>query len=244
MSQNLTRRTALTLGAAALAVPALASEKRRVLFIGNSFTAEHDVPSLFKNIAESLGYPVEIDAVLQNGAFLADHAPGRASRIRLITDRNPDIVVLQEHSLAAFKPKEGARSFKAIVDYRFSGKHMIYFAPWPRRSGHKLYSQDGMPQSPGEMVDRSEAHLRQAAWFDMSLASGPVARIGRAWLLAEGITLHRGDRYHANLSGAWLAALMLVRTAGFTSSAPPFVPDGMSTTTAKRLYQIARMVAP
>lgn len=244
LTNTLTRQVALALIAASAASPVVAKNQRRVLFIGNSFTLQHDLPDLFARISQSLGYGVEVTTVAKNGAYLADHAPDRASRIDLISDHDPDIVVLQEHSLAALNPDESSRSFRAIHDYRFSRKRIVYFAPWPRAEGHKLYSQVGMPRSPSEMVDMTERHLNQSMSFDMSLGSKQLARIGKAWLLAQGISLYARDGYHASLEGAWLAALMLVRTMGFTSSAPPYVPDGMSTLTARRLYQIARMVAP
>lgn len=237
MAHDLTRRA--TLGLAAVAASAASAKvKRHVLFVGNSFTAEHDVPALFKELAGQFGYSLTVDAVLANGAFLADQIADRA--LAKVSDADPDILILQDHSTAALTEANRQKSVEALLRFKDFRARKIIFEPWPRQDGHALLREPGMPGSSREMVEWTERHYQQIA----PSIQADIARIGRAWMLADGIDLHRGDRYHANLAGAWFAALILVRTAGLTSSAPPYVPDGLSTLTAKRLYQIARMVAP
>ncbi|MEM7210525.1 MAG: hypothetical protein AAF479_01330 [Pseudomonadota bacterium] len=235
---RLTRRNFSAAGLSALAGPALGASRRDVLFVGNSFTAEHNVPILFQQLAESFGYSVSTNAIIANGAFLADQIAEGALAKAAQSDAN--ILILQDHSTAALSAENRAKSTNAFLRFGILPARKIIFETWPRQDGHPLLSKPGMPGSAREMVERTERHYLQLA----PRIDADIARIGRAWMLADGISLHRGDRYHANLAGAWFAALILVRTAGLTASAPPYVPDGLSTLTAKRLYQIARMVAP
>jgi hypothetical protein len=235
---QLTRRTVTATGLAAIASPVLASAKRRVLFVGNSFTDEHDVPGLFRNLAVNFGYSVETEAIIENGAFLLDQIANGAYDRAIAHD--PDILILQDHSTAALTAENRSKSGRAILKFGNLLPRKILFEPWPRERGHKLYSQPEMPETPRQMVEHITRHHQQMA----SMINAQVAPVARAWMLADGITLHRDDGYHANLAGAWLTALVLVRTAGMTSSAHPHIPDGLSILTAKRLYQIARMVAP
>ena len=68
-----------------------------------------------------------------------------------------------------------------------------------------------------------------------------VAPVCLAWVEAgeQGIDLFARDGYHANPSGAWLAAMMLARALGIVApeAAPP--PDGVDLGTGAALAGIA-----
>ena len=68
-----------------------------------------------------------------------------------------------------------------------------------------------------------------------------TAPIGLAWLEAEteDIDLFAADGYHANATGAWLAAMMLARAIGITDPYSVRPPDGISPQTAAFLAELA-----
>jgi hypothetical protein len=221
--------------------PAWATDPIRVLFIGNSFTLQHDMPSLVAELARQSGQPITPITVAQNGAFVADTVPDRFAALELVHNHDPDRIVVQEHSTAAFQGDDTWKSLSALMRFRFLRAHVVYFAPWPRAPGHVYYRTKNAPRSPQEMVEGSETHLRKAATLDGPPRTGAVAPVGRAWLQGAELPLHAADGYHASLTGAWLTALVLARTLGFALENPQ-LPQRV--TEPGRLARIARAVAP
>ncbi len=217
---SLRRRTALALLFGAAAHPAWTGELRRVLFIGNSFTAEHDIPSLFAEIAAQSGHELLTHRLTRNGASLTHQLD---TGLAAIAELHPDVLVLQDHSTVALTEEARQRSIEAINRFGEHGPPVrVLFETWPRRAGHALYRRRGMPSDPGAMMELVSGHYARwrgsPGWF--------VAPVGQAWRLAEGIDLYASDGYHANRSGAWLSALLLARTAGLAPSRPK-APHGV-----------------
>lgn len=70
----------------------------RVLFIGNSYTAANDLPGMVRDLANSVGRDVEIEAVVPGGWWLRDHASS-PDTLNRIAEGGFDYVVLQEQSM-------------------------------------------------------------------------------------------------------------------------------------------------
>jgi hypothetical protein len=237
----LTRRQALALGAASVAVPARAAEALRVLFIGNSFIIEHDVPGMFADIARQGGRDVAVDMIAEGGASLADVLAERDAH-EIYAEYDPSLIVLQDYSTAALHPERAKRSHAALQSFCDPSVARLLFATWPRAEGHKLYRQSGMPRTPAEMTNRVEQHYSARICPDLVGQAGMrVAPVGRAWMLGTGLPLHRGDGYHASRTGAWLSALVLARTMGWAPDRPE-PPYGVKS--PGRLIRIARTVVP
>ncbi len=237
----LTRRAALAGALAALSGPAFAAQPIRVLFVGNSFITQHDVPALFADIAGQAGHRIETRLIARNGAFVVDQFKDRFDLLDQVEAHDPQIVVVQPHSTAGLTEDNRSRSFRRLHDFRFLYRRVVYMAPWPRRAGHALYSQPGMPADPQAMVDLTEQHLASVLSFDLSLPRAQIAPVGRAWLLGEGISLYAPDGYHATRTGAWLAALVIARTLGLAPDRPT-PPPGVKS--LGPLVRIAATVAP
>lgn len=243
MPDHLTRRTMLGMSAGAIVSPALSNEPLRVLFIGNSFTLEHDLPNLFADIVRQTGQDIHVDMIAQGGAHLADYLEGTSVR-EIYEAYRPDRIVLQDYSTVALESAAAVRSYQAIQAFceLWPYASRFLFATWPRREDHRLFNQPNMPDSAAEMNRLTERHYGEAAecgfWERNNVRVAPV---GRAWILGTGLALHRSDGYHASLTGAWLSALVLARTMGLAPSRP-VAPDGVKV--PARLHQIARMVAP
>ncbi|MEL6476778.1 MAG: hypothetical protein AAFR17_05560 [Pseudomonadota bacterium] len=217
---GLTRR-ALIGGLAGLPLAARGGEARRVLFVGNSFTYEHDLPGMVARIAAASGCALTVLTRAEGGASLAQHAaqPGLAQDLAWF---RPDWIVLQDFSTEPLTEAGRIRSTRAVAEILAeTAARPVFFATWPRRAGHSLYRTPGMPAGPAAMAALVEVHYAALA----ETHQGRLAPAGRAWItaLARGLAPHRGDDYHANASGAWLAALTLARAMGhdLSRATPP-----------------------
>lgn len=240
--RRLNRRIALGLIAgASMPFVAIADQPLRVLFVGNSFIIEHDLPLLFADIARQGGHSIHVDVIAAGGAYLAD-VLAQKDAYDLYRDYDPQLIVLQDHSTVALDAEAAARSRRAMSSLCRLPVRRILFATWARAEGHRLYNQPGMPATPVEMTDLTERHYQARHCPSLAEASLSIsAPVGRAWLLGNGLPLHRSDGYHASLTGAWLSALVLARTAGLAPDAPT-APDGVAF--PGRLAQIARLIVP
>ncbi len=222
--------------------PVVADEPLRVLFIGNSFTIEHNLPELFAGIVRQAGTEVDVDMIAEGGAHLADHFEAMPP-YRMYQQYNPDVIILQDFSTAALHPEHAAKSTRALMSFcRNLRVRKVLFETWPREEGHQLYRQPGMPRTPSEMKDIVTRHYSSSDCPSMlEKHMTRHARVGLAWILGTGLPLYHPDKYHASLTGAWLSALVIARTLGLAPKRP-IAPEGVRVT--GRLVQIARMVAP
>ena len=245
-SRPLSRRVFLAVATSALATPALARFPQTVpdglvFFVGNSFTRQHGVPALVCRIATRTATVARCHPNTNNGAKLWQSVETARSYSRERGSRVPGTVVLQDHSLEPLTAEGRARSAEAMAVYAAQFERTVLFETWPRRAGHHLYSRPGEPSGPDEMVALVHEHYAaQAARLNAELAP-----IGLAWPAATsaGLDLYAADGYHANLRGAWLAAMMLAAAIGLPDpySAPP--PGGVDPGIAARLSDIARSQA-
>jgi len=212
---TLTRRLVL---AAALLWPAVgtgAEPLRRVLFIGNSFTHQHGIPSRVAALAAAGGRPLDPHAITRNGATLAGHLADPVVRATL--GWGWEAVVLQGFSTTPLHPdrREAAAEAVRVMQRLAPGAQIVMFTAWPRRADHPLYARAAdpgstAPRSPAEMARAGTEHAVALA-ADLGLSVAPVAE---AWVAAmdAGTALHAPDGYHANRAGAALTARVLWQT--------------------------------
>ncbi|MEM6971842.1 MAG: hypothetical protein AAF577_03475 [Pseudomonadota bacterium] len=192
--------------------------QHRVLFIGNSFTYEHDVPALVVGRAEAEGYRLA-HAVLAEGGARLSLTLSMTGVADVLRHGDWDAVVLQDHSTTALDPayaREG-RAAVRFAAWMVSPAPVVLFTPWARAEGHPLYSRREL--RPGVAPPRTPAAMTAAtsAQAEMLLADLPNLRhapVARAWAdaIAAGAALHAPDRYHANMAGAALTAEVLWAT--------------------------------
>ena len=236
------RRAVLAGAAATLASPALARFPATVpdglvFFVGNSFTRQHGIPALVCGIAQASGTLAKCHPHTANGAWLDASADFAQS---ILIERGaplPGAVVLQDHSIAPLTPAGRQRSARAIRTWSAAFEQTVLFETWPRRADHPIYLDRNRPRSPEGMADIVHDHYANQA-YDLGAATAPI---GLAWVEAETfeIDLYAADGYHANLAGAWLAAMMLARALDLPDpyAAPP--PDGLDPGVAAELAEIA-----
>ncbi len=189
----------------------------RFLFIGNSYTLQHDVPGL---VAARLGDEADTEtAMVADGGQVLERYVNDPRVTRRLAEIEWDVIVLQGHSRAAFDVERRA-GFNRAVDW-FStqaaaeGAALLLVQTWPRRAGHGFYgrpAEDGVhhpPRSPSEMAERVEALYAAAA----ARVGARIAPVGRCWAAASDMNaLYAEDGSHASPAGAALAADVIALT--------------------------------
>ena len=191
----------------------------RVLFIGNSYTYGHDLPTLISQIADAAGQPARFDTTMiaVGGATLRDHWQAEATRAAL-RQGGWDYVVLQEQSLLPIdNPAEMhtfVRLFAREIE-RQGGKTVLYLT-WARQNA---------PATQRALNDAYERIAREI--------QAVVVPVGIAWQNARSahpsIILYEADQSHPTLAGSYLAACVFYATLYHKS------PAGVANTTGGAL---------
>ncbi len=168
---------------------------RRVLFIGNSFTARNNVPAMVADMARQRGMELHSELIQKGGASLKQHWNSGALQAH---EKEPfDTIVLQEQSTL---PGKNAARFHENVRL-FAGKvhdaDLVLYSTWARAD------------------EPAKQQAITAAYASIGEEVGArVAPVGTAFeaLLASGVKLHDKDKSHASLLGSYVAACVLFAT--------------------------------
>lgn len=192
-----------------------AQQTKQVLFIGNSYTANHDIPSIISNIASSAGNTLLYNAHTPGGAQFAQHATN-ATVDALIRRGGWDAVVLQEQSqLPSFRPADVrvmvypyATQLVDKVRAVDSCTEVIFYNTWGRQRGDtqncsyypNVCTYEGMDD---ELFTNYEAMAR-----DNEATLSPVGRVWRYLNVNyPNLNLYENDESHQNRVGAYAIAL-------------------------------------
>ncbi len=222
-------------------VPVGPVESRRVLFIGNSYTASNNLPGVIAAFADATPTTeIDFESVTQGGAQLATHIY-QTDGLTRVEEGSFDTVVLQAQSLEpAFFQGDffpAASVFSEAIEE--AGAKAVWFATWARREDNEVYQQWGL-DGPEDMTQRLEDAYRQAA----GERGGTLARVGATWMSAfeasPGVALHSGDGSHPSRLGTFVAACTLFEAI---FGQPPVMPDppplGVSVQEAQLLCPLA-----
>ncbi|MEM9063524.1 MAG: hypothetical protein AAGD13_23950 [Pseudomonadota bacterium] len=199
-----------------------------VFFVGNSFTRQHDIPAQVCRIAEAASVPLYCHRRTANGAKLYESVFFAQAITRERGSPVPGTLVLQDHSLEPVTPEGRRRSADAIAIYAAQFEKTVIQETWPRRAGHRLYTEAGMPKSPDDMTALVRSHYAAQA----RRTGARVAPVALAWqrAIADGHELHARDGYHANETGARLTALVLAAALGVQIEANDALAEIAATT--------------
>ncbi len=202
----------------------------RVLFVGNSFTARHDVPDLVARFAAGHGVRIAHRLIAAGGASLRRHwNAGEAARA--IGRGTWDAVVLQEQSTLPVRDPARLRanvaSFAPVV--AAAGAKLVLYATWARADAPEAQ----------RVIDR--AYAAAAASSDAI-----VAPVGAAWARLRRRRapplLHDADGSHATLAGAYVAAAVLAGALVGRGAVKALAVDGVASGEAMILIAAARAV--
>lgn len=204
-----------------------------ILFIGNSMTYYHDMPTaIFEKMAASAGFDVTVRSVTAGGRFLWEHLslddePARAAKAALAADKAGvyDFVVLQEGMPDLYTRTEsfyGAVRTLAGRIRTLGAKPVLYARMGNKRGNPELDD----PACTYEHVYQTivEAHETISQELDI-----PVAwAVRAAYEMNEGplpFDLYDPDRSHPSYAGSYVAALC-VFTALFGADPTMITYDG------------------
>ncbi|HVL12687.1 MAG TPA: SGNH/GDSL hydrolase family protein [Gemmata sp.] len=193
----------------------------RVLFVGNSLTAGHDVPGLVQALAAAGGVRVEYRASIIPGASLEDQwaAVGPRDALRETEFR---FVVLQQGPSTLPESRENLTLWAGrwAEEARKHGAAPALYMVWPNRK-----QRDG--------VALAAQSYRAAA----DACGGKILPAGEAFreaLAADpDVPLFDADDFHASEAGAYLASLVI--THGLTGIRPSTAPDDLTLMSGARL---------
>jgi lysophospholipase L1-like esterase len=167
-------------------------EKKRILFVGNSFLNRHNVPKL---VAELSPEEIEVELLQKGGASLRRHLNANlAEKLPLF-----DVVVLQEQSTLPIKnEKRFFENVKEIHSANKSNSAIVLFSTWPKLD------------EPHNGAVLHDAYHRIAS--EVSAAVAPVGQAFTEYTAGPKSELYDKDGIHASAKGAQLAAQILVQT--------------------------------
>jgi hypothetical protein len=183
-----------------------------VLFLGNSYTAGNNLPSMIEELARSAGLHVTTGALTRGGTTLAEHLadPETASTL---DDSTWNVVVLQEASMIpAAEDLRQTEMYPAgrelATQIRHADAQPLLFSTWAYSGG---WPEVGLPAyaTMQAAVDGGYATLAH----ELGTARAPV---GAAWSEAlrqmPDVPLWTEDGSHPSLYGSYLAACVLYGT--------------------------------
>lgn len=180
---------------------------KRILFIGNSYTA--GIASTLKAFVKASPHrQVHLEFITPGGKNLVFHAD-QAKTIQRIRKGHWDIVVLQDQSQTpALMPERFATGSKRIHDViSKSGARTAYYQTWGRRDGDAR-NKELLPTFE-KMQDALSKAYASAARRDEAI----LVPVGEAWRTLRqqdpelGLQLYRNDGSHPSPSGAYLATV-------------------------------------
>ena len=172
----------------------------KILFVGNSKTYVHDIPTKFEKIASNKGYQVTVSSVTRGGATLKELANDYNSKI---TSTAYDCVIMQEQTDAYANGgstySNGINTIKQLVTSKNNNVKTYVRALWILKSS-----------SSNEL---SKAYNATEKYAEAS--SSGVIYDGKAFEYSKnqypGINLF-GDERHQSEAGAYLSALVIYKT--------------------------------
>jgi hypothetical protein len=210
-----------------------------VLFVGNSYTYYHDMPSIFADLMRAGGQEVVVGVVAAGGQTLSDHATSTRTLER-IEANNWDYVIIQEQSVIPSKQGEreqqmypSARTLDKAI--RENGGNTVLFMTWGRRDG---LTSEGFPDFASMQAQLSAGYLEIG-----NELGAIVAPVGIAWQNAVARSsqseLWDSDGSHPSKNGSYLAACVFYATIREESPEGLSYLAGLSRETAQSLQAIA-----
>lgn len=192
---------AVTVACSTSALAPRVTGSTRVLFIGNSLTYVHDVPSLVQSIARQVNDTGLVTAYVAFPDFALEDHWNEGTAGRALKGQSWEFVVMQQgpSSLPANREHlaHWSRTFAPVI--RAAGATPVLYQVWPQ-IGRRA-------DAPAVLVSYANAARE---------VGGRLAAAGAAWdsvlAMNEPLAVYSSDGLHASPYGAWLAAVVLYAT--------------------------------
>lgn len=187
---------------------------KRVLFIGNSYTATNNLPQMIADAAASTGDVLEFDMQVPGGYTFELHSENPTT-LELIAEGTWDIVVLQEQSQIPSFPIAQvevecfpfARVLDSLIREANACTETMFFMTWGRKDGDAMNCPTWPPVCTYAGMDSllHERYMMMGADNDAE-----VSPVGAVWHLIRDthpeIELYLGDGSHPSAAGSYAAA--------------------------------------
>jgi hypothetical protein len=185
-------------------------QETNVLFIGNSFTFMNNMPTMFKEIAESKGKKVYVDSVVEGGKDLKHHS-SQVETYEKIKTKKWDYLILQGHSNELAQPESKidintlpyAKKIVDSVRATNSCVQIVMYMTWAYKNGNPKWSVISSYDSMQYRIKNQ--YLRFADLLDAR-----VSPVGEVWknvrVNYSGINLYDPDNQHPSPAGSYLSA--------------------------------------
>jgi hypothetical protein len=223
-------------------------QRKEVLFVGNSYTYQNNLPQLVSNIATSFGDTLNYDSSLLGGATFNIHSTNLAT-LSKISQEPWDYVVLQGQSQEpSLSPGyvntnvyPAVQTLINIITQSSLCIEPMFFMTWGRKYGD---ASNCVPWPPVCTYLGMQEQLRLRYLDFASIHNASCAPVGMAWKqsIAQDSTfnLFTPDNSHPSIYGSYLAACTFYASIFKKSaSGSSFWPNGIDSITAYNLQQIA-----
>jgi hypothetical protein len=186
---------------------ATGEEPLRILFVGNSLTAENDLPAAVTRIAAEAGRrPVETRTIAPGGVSLEEHWASTGAR-EALAEEAWDAVVLQQgpSSLPESRAHLVSWATRWAEEARAHGARPALLAVWPEEERVSVLPDVIASYAAAAEASGAELLPAGAAW-------------SAAWRRDPGLALYGFDGFHPSELGTELAALVVY--AGLTGASP------------------------
>ncbi|MFM7176971.1 MAG: PKD domain-containing protein, partial [Bacteroidota bacterium] len=193
---------------------AIAQAKKKVLFLGNSYTAYNNLPQLVADVALSAGDTVVFSSNTPGGYTLQGHSTN-ATSLSLLTAGDWDHVVLQEQSQLPSFPQGQvatscfpyARALDSIAQSLNPCVKSVFYMTWGRKNGDASNCATWPPVCTYSGMDS----LLRLRYMQMAVDNDAMVNpAGAIWRHIRnnlpGIELYQTDESHPSLAGSYATA--------------------------------------
>jgi len=229
------------------------AQEKKILFLGNSYTAVNNLPELLTSLALAGGHDIYTDKNTPGGYTLAFPDNGHLynqTSLDKIAAENWDYVILQEQSqfpvIVHFRDGytyPGSIELDSIIRDNYECTKTMFYMTWGRKYGGQQCIDTYCS------VDFTDyAHMQDSlatAYITMSnYLSTPVSPVGISWKKSiveygDPIELFSSDASHPSLAGSYLAACTYYAAIFVESPVGLNFTAGLSESDAAYLQNIA-----
>lgn len=193
---------------------AQATQTKRILFIGNSYTYYWNLPQNVAQMAEERKIPMQVQQSTSGGVNLEMHwkSARNLKTMDLIREGNFDAIVLQDQSLRPVLEPDSTLKYGTLLGeaIKSSGAQPFVYLTWARKNNPMMQS-------------KLNATYKALA----NKIGGKVVPVGPAWKLARSlrpdIALFEKDGSHPSSLGTYLTACVFFKV--LTGETPVRLPS-------------------
>lgn len=222
-----------------------AAEPLKILFIGNSYTLNNAMPSIFEKVAKSTGKNIEVTMNAKGGHTFEMHC-ARPEMFATIKSKKWDYVILQGFSLELSYPVEVIDTatipyFNKILDSIYTNNpctNVMLYMTWGYENGH---TKEDTEDSFLKMADRVEYGYSYLS----ELFNIPIVPVGYSWKGVRAqysdIRLYDADQMHPSIFGSYLAACTFYSAIfkGKVKGPSVYAPKSISSFIAEKIHDVA-----